>query len=74
MKERRLHARQKSFLQGRTYFNNRHSSVDCLVRDSRGTQADLPTRVQKLEAEVAALKRFVNELRSEIRKRHGEVA
>jgi hypothetical protein len=33
VKERRLLARQKSFLQGRIYFNNRRSSVDCLVRD-----------------------------------------
>jgi PilZ domain len=33
MAERRLSARQKSFLQGRIYFNNRRSSVDCLVRD-----------------------------------------
>src|SRR5438128_5171529 len=33
MKERRAGTRQKSFLQGRVYFNNRRSSVDCLVRD-----------------------------------------
>ena len=33
MAERRLSARQKSFLQGRIYFNNRRSSVDCLIRD-----------------------------------------
>jgi hypothetical protein len=33
MKERRTVARQKSFLQGRIYFNNRRSSVDCLIRD-----------------------------------------
>jgi hypothetical protein len=31
--ERRVSARQKSFLQGRILFNNRRSSVDCLVRD-----------------------------------------
>ena len=37
-------------------------------------QGDLATRVQRLEAEVAALKRIVNELRAEIRKQHGEVA
>jgi len=37
-------------------------------------QGDLPTRVQRLEAEVAALKRIVNELRAEHRKQHGEVA
>ena len=33
MKERRLSARKKSFLQGRVYYNSRRSSVDCLVRD-----------------------------------------
>ena len=33
MKERRTSARQRSFLQGRIYFNNRRSSIDCLVRD-----------------------------------------
>jgi PilZ domain len=33
MKERRAAARQRSFLQGRIYFNNRRSSIDCLVRD-----------------------------------------
>jgi hypothetical protein len=33
VKERRLSTRQKSFLQGRIYFNNRRSTVDCLIRD-----------------------------------------
>jgi len=33
MNERRTHLRQKSFLHGRIYFNNRRSSLDCLVRD-----------------------------------------
>src|SRR5436190_12856484 len=33
MSERRTTTRQKSFLQGRILFNNRRSSVDCLVRD-----------------------------------------
>jgi hypothetical protein len=32
-KERRKNVRQKSFLQGRIYYNNRRSSLDCLVRD-----------------------------------------
>ncbi len=132
MKERRLVARQKSFLQGRIYFNNRRSTIDCLIRDysesgarlklsesiavpeamelylpnreemhrarvewrngnemgvsfgnemrspsiapDGAAQVGLPARVQKLEAEVVALKRIVNELRAEIRKQHGEVA
>jgi hypothetical protein len=131
MAERRSTARQKSFLQGRIYFNNRRSSVDCLIRDYSDTgarlrfseaanvpeaielyipnkdefhrariewrsgnemgvsfgdeirspsiapeaaQGDLATRVQRLEAEVAALRRIVNDLRAEHRKQHGEVA
>jgi len=31
--ERRTLVRKRSFLQGRLYFNNRRSSLDCLVRD-----------------------------------------
>ena len=33
MKERRSTSRQKSFLQGRIFFNNRRTSLDCLIRD-----------------------------------------
>jgi hypothetical protein len=33
MNDRRNSTRQKSFLQGRIFFNHRRSSVDCLVRD-----------------------------------------
>jgi hypothetical protein len=39
--ERRVRVRQRSFLQGRLYFNNRRSSLDCLVRDISGTGAKL---------------------------------
>jgi PilZ domain len=39
--ERRNRARQRSFLQGRLYFNNRRSSLDCLVRDISGQGAKL---------------------------------
>src|SRR5262245_4377325 len=31
--ERRASARQKSFLRGCIYFNNRRSTLDCLIRD-----------------------------------------
>ena len=33
MNERRVVSRQKSFLQGRIFFNNRRTSYDCLIRD-----------------------------------------
>jgi hypothetical protein len=33
MAERRRATRQKSFLRGCIYFNNRRSAVDCLIRD-----------------------------------------
>jgi hypothetical protein len=41
MPERRITSRQKSFLQGRIYYNHRRSSVDCLVRDVSDTGAKL---------------------------------
>lgn len=37
MGERRRTTRQKSFLRGCIYFNNRRSAVDCLIRDISGT-------------------------------------
>jgi hypothetical protein len=33
MKERRRALRQRAFLQGRIFYNNRRSSIDCLIRD-----------------------------------------
>jgi len=39
--ERRNATRQKSFLQGRIYFNNRRSAIDCLIRDISATGAKL---------------------------------
>jgi PilZ domain len=39
MSERRGAARQKSFLRGCIYFNNRRSAIDCLVRDISSTGA-----------------------------------
>ena len=123
MNERRSQMRQKSFLHGRIYFNNRRSSLDCLVRDYSDQGArltisdsvalpevvelhvphkdethrarvqwrtgyelgvafgpnesapsivpdapDLAARVRRLEIEMAALQRKVNELQNELRK------
>lgn len=68
MSERRNTTRKKSFLQGRIYFNNRRSALDCLIRDISDTGAKLifsdsvqtpdtielyvPQREQTLRAEV----------------------
>jgi hypothetical protein len=124
MEERRSVSRQKSFLQGRILFNNRRTTVDCLIRDfseigarlnfdrmislpdvvelfipvkdetrrakiiwrnadevgvsfnfDEGSpslvpgipQADWGARIQKLEHDVAALQRKLNELQKSMR-------
>ena len=41
MSERRNAARQKSFLQGRMFFNNGRAAIDCLVRDLSADGAKL---------------------------------
>jgi hypothetical protein len=41
MNERRALARHKTFIKGRIYFNNRLSSMDCIVRDVTANGARL---------------------------------
>jgi hypothetical protein len=131
MSERRVAPRQKSFLRGCLYFNNRRSAVDCLVRDISDTGArlifssavaipdvadlyisqkeqtlrayvqwrhgdevgvaftqsgqapeptesaedgDLSERVQKLESEIAALRRIVRRLQAAVPAADSDVA
>jgi hypothetical protein len=130
MAERRASPRQKSFLRGCIYFNNRRSSADCLIRDVSETGArlifsgtvaipdvvdlyipqkeqtlraqvqwrhgdeigvafpsstqtpepspadtgDLGERMQKLEAEVAALRRVVRRLQAAVPQADVDVA
>jgi len=131
MIERRTAPRQKSFLRGCLYFNNRRSSADCLIRDISesgarlifsGTVAipdmadlyipqkeqtlrvhvqwrhadevgvafvapgataepaaavesgDVAERLQKLETEVAALKRIVKRLQAVVPQADADVA
>jgi PilZ domain len=47
MTERRALARHKTFIKGRIYFNNRLSSVDCIVRDLAdiGARLEIPENV-----------------------------
>jgi hypothetical protein len=118
MSERRKSARQRSFLRGTIYYNNRRNALDCLIRDfseagarltlsetvptpdkidlyiphkeetlraqvhwRTGTEmgvsfeaatakaapqeAELAARVERLEAEIAALKRIVRRLKAD---------
>jgi hypothetical protein len=129
MDERRNINRQRTFLQGRLFFNNRRNSVDCIIRDlsdtgarlqfsaavavpealelyvphkdqmfrvraewrqdeemgvtfvqsglqdaAGGPSGDLADRVGKLESEILALRRVVNELKNELRQRQGDAA
>ena len=55
MKDRRSRTRKKSFLQGRVYFNNRRSSLDCLVRDFSDYGARLKVSESVLMPEVVEL-------------------
>lgn len=41
MRDRRIATRQRSFLQGRIFFNKGRSSIDCLIRDISETGAKL---------------------------------
>jgi len=122
MSERRISTRQKSFLRGCIQFNNRRTTIDCLVRDISDTGArlifsdsvsvpdvvelyipqkeqtlrahvqwrradelgvafaksarapapsgpaegELAERVEKLEAEIAALKKMFKRLKAEV--------
>jgi PilZ domain-containing protein len=55
MNDRRTRARQKSFLQGRVFFNNRRSSLDCLVRDFSDHGARLKVSESVMMPEVVEL-------------------
>jgi hypothetical protein len=55
MDERRIGTRQKSFLQGRIYYNNRRASIDCLVRDISPTGARLKFSAAVTMPEVVEL-------------------
>ena len=127
MSERRQSTRQKSFLRGSIYFNNRRSAIDCLIRDISATGArlifsdtvsipdkveiyipqkdetlrahvqwrhgdevgvafgafavgtgkhadDLADRVEKLEAEMAAMRKLLKRLKSEVAGKAEEAA
>jgi uncharacterized protein YceH (UPF0502 family) len=74
MGERRIATRQKSFLRGCIYFNNRRAAADCLIRDISETGARL------IFSSVVAIPDVVDlyipqkeqTLRSRVQWRHGE--
>ena len=63
MNDRRTRTRQKSFLQGRIFFNNRRASLDCLVRDFSVHHPDRTVTVL----------RFVNTLGPGLRTSHSNL-
>ena len=72
--ERRKIARQKSFLRGMIYFNNRRNVVDCLIRDisSYGARlifSDAVTTPDQLDVYIPQKEQT---LRSQVIWRHGQ--
>ena len=72
--ERRRIARQKSFLRGMIYFNNRRSVVDCLIRDispygARLIFSDTVTTPDVLDLHIPQKEQT---LRSHVIWRHGQ--
>jgi hypothetical protein len=74
MSERRIAQRQKSFLRGCIYFNNRRSAADCLVRDISETGARLIFSSAIAIPDVVDLYIPQKEqtLRAEVQWRHGD--
>jgi Mg2+ and Co2+ transporter CorA len=74
MSERRNTTRKKSFLQGRIYFNNRRSALDCLIRDISDTGAKLifSDSVQTPDIIELYVPHKEQTLRAEVQWRRGE--
>lgn len=76
MTERRSSSRQRSFLRGCIFFNNRRSAVDCLIRDISDTGARLTFSSTVAIPDVADLYIAQREqmLRIRVEWRHGDEA
>ena len=74
MSERRKLPRQKSFLRGCVYFNNRASAIDCLIRDISATGARLIFSNPVTFPDVVDLyiPQKQQTLRAQVHWRHGE--
>lgn len=71
--ERRRTARQKSFLRGMIYFNNRRSAVDCLIRDisAYGARVIFSDSIQTPDVLDLYIPQKEQTLRSHVIWRHG---
>jgi hypothetical protein len=71
--ERRRVARQKSFLRGMIYFNNRRSAVDCLIRDisNQGARVIFSDAVQTPDVLDLYIPQKEQTLRAHVIWRHG---
>jgi hypothetical protein len=74
MGERRQNARQRSFLRGCIYFNNRRSAVDCLIRDisDNGARAIFSSTVQIPDVVDLYIPQKEQTLRAVVQWRHGD--
>ena len=74
MSERRNTTRQKSFLRGRIYFNNRRNSADCLIRDisAEGARLIFSDAVSVPDVVDLYIPQKEQTLRAEVHWRHGQ--
>ncbi len=74
MIERRELVRHKTFIKGRIYFNNRLSSVDCIVRDmtERGARLQVPESVAVPDAFEIYLPNKDEQFRAQVQWRKGD--
>jgi len=74
MGERRIASRKKSFLRGCIYFNNRRSSVDCLIRDisEQGARLIFSSTIATPDVVDLYVPQKEQTLRAHVQWRHGD--
>jgi uncharacterized small protein (DUF1192 family) len=74
MSERRRWARQKSFLRGCVYFNNRRAALDCLIRDisEHGARLIFSSTVSTPDEVDLYIPQKEQTLRAHVHWRHGD--
>src|SRR5512144_900857 len=73
MSERRRTVRQKSFLRGCIYFNNRRTVVDCLIRDisEGGARLQFSDAISIPDSFELYIPQKEQTLRAKVERRHG---